>query len=200
MNRTVRIDEADADSLAQRRAGLPVGTRLPLREVMQLALMSSDNRAAYALAKRYPGGLPAFEAAVHVKIAALGLSHTTLDEPTGLSPHNTSTALDLATLANAAARYPEITRYTTNASDVVTIKGRPVEYRNTNPFVGQEGWDIKLSKTGFTDEAGRCLIMRVNSGGKVITMVLLNAPRKTTPMHDAIKIRQQLLASVSRQS
>ncbi|QOT78064.1 M56 family metallopeptidase [Cupriavidus basilensis] len=192
MDRIISISHADADALKSIRSGLPVGTSLPLRQVMQLALMSSDNRAAYALARSYPGGLPAFEVALRAKISALGLAHTTLKEPTGLSAHNTSTAADVAIMASAASRYPEITHDTTNASDVIKINGKPVEYRNTNPLVGLAGWDIQLSKTGFTNEAGRCLIMRIKSAGKNITMVLLSARRTATWDQDLMKLRDLL--------
>nr|WKF61826.1 D-alanyl-D-alanine endopeptidase [Paraburkholderia busanensis] len=197
MNGAVRIGNANDDTLRPIRSGLPAGASLPLRVVMQLALMSSDNGAAYALAKNYPGGLPAFNAAVRAKIAALGLSHTTLGEPTGLSPENRSTARELAVLANAAAQYPDIARYTTNAADDVRIDGRTVRYRNTNPFVGTQGWeDIALSKTGFTAEAGRCLIMRVRTAGKNVTMVLLDANDAASSTHDAVNIRRVLLTGL----
>jgi D-alanyl-D-alanine endopeptidase (penicillin-binding protein 7) len=197
MNRIIRIDSEDTDALLHSRTGLPVGASLLLRDVLQLALMSSNNSAAYALARNYPGGLPAFRIAMHAKIAALGLKHTTIDEPTGLSPLNTSTASDVALMADAAARYPAIARYTTYSSDIVRINGKPVEYRNTNSFVGQKGWDISLSKTGFTNEAGRCLIMRLRSVEKNITMVLLDANQAASPAHDAINIRRILLAGKS---
>lgn len=180
LDRVVQIAPADAGTPALRRAGVPVGTNLPLRDVMQLALMSSDNRAAFALARTYPGGLPAFERALQAKIAALGLTHTALDEPTGLSAHNRSTASDIAIIAKAAADYPEIRRDTTDASETLQINGQPVEYRNTNPLVGARGWDIQLSKTGFTHDAGRCLIMQIRSAGTSITMVLLNGDRAVT--------------------
>jgi D-alanyl-D-alanine endopeptidase (penicillin-binding protein 7) len=193
MNQTIRIGQADAEALLGTRTGLPAGANLPLREVLQLALMSSNNSAAYALAQNYPGGLAAFRTAVRAKITALGLQHTTIDEPTGLSPLNTSTASDVMLMANAAARYPAIARYTTYSSDIVVINGKPVEYRNTNPFVGQRGWDIALSKTGFTNEAGRCLIMRLRSVGKNVTMVLLDAGDAASPARDAINIRRMLL-------
>lgn len=193
MNRPIRIDQTDVDALLGARTGLPVGANLPLREVLQLALMSSNNSAAYALAHNYPGGLPAFRTAVRAKIAALGLKHTTIYEPTGLSPLNTSTASDVVLLADAAARYPAIARYTTYSSDILSINGTPVEYRNTNPFVGQKGWDIALSKTGFSNEAGRCLIMRLRSVERNITMVLLDAGDAASPARDAISIRRMLL-------
>jgi D-alanyl-D-alanine endopeptidase (penicillin-binding protein 7) len=194
MDRTIHIDQADTEALLHSRTTLPVGASLPLREVLQLALMSSNNSAAYALAHNYPGGLPAFRVAMLAKIVALGLKHTTIDEPTGLSPLNTSTASDVALMADAAARYPAIARYTTYSSDIVRINGKPVEYRNTNPFVGQKGWDIALSKTGFTNEAGRCLIMRLRSFEKNVTMVLLDADQAASAAHDAVTIRRMLLS------
>jgi len=197
MNRTVRIGPADTEALLRGHTSLPVGANLPLREILQLALMSSNNSAAYALAHNYPGGLPAFRIAMRAKIAALGLKHTTINEPTGLSPLNTSTAGDVALMADAAARYPAIVHYTTDSSDIVMINGKPIEYRNTNPFVGQKGWDIALSKTGFTNEAGRCLIMRLRSVEKNITMVLLDADQAASPAHDAINLRRILLAGKS---
>ena len=117
---------------------------------------------------------------MQAKIAALGLTHTALNEPTGLSAHNRSTASDIAIIAKAAADYPEIRRDTTDASETLQINGQPVEYRNTNPLVGARGWDIQLSKTGFTEDAGRCLIMQIRSAGTSITMVLLNGHRAVT--------------------
>ncbi|MBV8157460.1 MAG: hypothetical protein JO278_07375, partial [Dyella sp.] len=112
--------------------------------------------------------------------AALRLVHTSLHEPTGLSPRNMSTASDIAIIAKAAADYPEIRRDTTHASETIRINGQPVEYRNTNPLVGERSWDIQLSKTGFTDEAGGCLTMQIRSAGTSITMVLLNGHRAVT--------------------
>jgi serine-type D-Ala-D-Ala endopeptidase (penicillin-binding protein 7) len=194
MNRAVRIDWSDGEALRPSRTGLPVGASLPFYAVLQLALMSSNNSAAYALAHSYPGGFQAFQAAVRAKIAALGLKHTTIDEPTGLSPLNTSTASDVSVMVNAAARYPAIARATTDSSSVVPINGKLVEYRNTNPLVGQQGWDIALSKTGFTDAAGRCLIMRLRSVRDSVTMVFLDAGRAQFPSRDAINIRRVLLA------
>jgi D-alanyl-D-alanine endopeptidase (penicillin-binding protein 7) len=196
MNRLVKIVQADADATGTGRSALPVGASLPLREVMRLALTASDNRAAYALARSYPGGIHAFEAAARAKIEALNLNHTTLTEPTGLSARNTSTALDLAVLANAASQYPEISRYTTDAQGAVEVDGHRLNYRNTNPLVGQTGWNIMLSKTGFTEEAGRCMIMRLHSAGKSITMVLLDAHGASLPTRDATDIRQMLLAGL----
>ncbi|WEY37733.1 M56 family metallopeptidase [Paraburkholderia sp. SUR17] len=194
MNRTIRIDASDAEAFRPSRTGLPAGASLPLHAVLQLALMSSNNSAAYALAHDYPGGFPAFQAAMRTKIATLGLKHTTIEEPTGLSPLNTSTATDVSLMVNAAARYPAIARASTAPRSVVPIDGKLVEYQNTNPLVGQKGWDIALSKTGFTDAAGRCLIMRLHSVRDSVTMVFLDAGPTAFPARDAINIRRLLLA------
>ncbi|WP_233828804.1 M56 family metallopeptidase [Paraburkholderia sp. ZP32-5] len=194
MNRTIRIDASDVEALRPSPTGLPAGSSLPLYAVLQLALMSSNNSAAYALAHHYPGGILAFQAAMRAKIAALGLKHTTIDEPTGLSPLNTSTASDVSVMVNAAARYPAIARATTDAHSIIPIDGKLVDYQNTNPLVGQKGWDIALSKTGFTEVAGRCLIMRLRSVRDSVTMVFLDAGPAAVPTRDAINIRRLLLA------
>jgi D-alanyl-D-alanine carboxypeptidase/D-alanyl-D-alanine endopeptidase (penicillin-binding protein 7) len=110
--------------------------------------------------------MDAFRMAVKAKIRALGMTQTVIEEPTGLSPHNMSTATDLVKMASAASAYPDIRRITTDTKDVINIKGRKVEYHNTNRLVGAKGWDVGLSKTGYTEEAGRCLIMRFKSAGK----------------------------------
>ena len=152
MNEPISIEQSDVDMLKHSSSRVPVGATLPRRDVLQLALMSSDNRAAASLARTYPGGYAAFIQALQAKITALGMTRTVIEEPTGLSPHNQSTATDL-----------------------ITINNRATEYHNTNQFVGRKGWEILLSKTGYTMEAGRCLIMRMKSAGKNVVMVLLNA-------------------------
>lgn len=192
LSEKIRIDRGDVDTLKHSASHVPVGAQMPRLAAMKLALMSSDNRAAAALARTYPGGLEAFELAVQAKIRALGLTHTSIAEPTGLSPKNTSTALDVAKMAAAAANYPEIGQITSNRKALIAINGRQVEYRNTNRLVGSKGWDIRLSKTGYTDEAGRCLTMRMNSGGKNVTVVLLDADGSADRLRDAAKIRRSL--------
>jgi len=168
------------------------GGALPRRTVLELALMSSDNHAAVSLAYAYPGGVDAFVAAVAAKVAKLGMSHTCIEEPTGLSGNNRSTAEDLAKMAAAAAAYPEIVRITTTSEQTVDVDGRSLEYRNTNRLVGQSGWDILLSKTGFTTPAGRCLIMRLKAGGQTVIVVLLNAASSPRRMLDALNVRRFL--------
>jgi D-alanyl-D-alanine carboxypeptidase/D-alanyl-D-alanine endopeptidase (penicillin-binding protein 7) len=190
MDEPISIDRADVDMLKHSTSRVPVGAEIARRDVLQLALMSSDNRAAASLARTFPGGQAGFNAAVNAKIRTLGLTQTVIEEPTGLSPHNRSTATDLIKMASAAAAYPEIRRITTDTKDVITIKGRKVEYHNTNRLVGAKGWDVGLSKTGYTEEAGRCLIMRFKSAGKNATLVLLNAKANSARLMDAFNIRR----------
>ncbi|MEB0139786.1 serine hydrolase [Undibacterium sp. CCC2.1] len=192
MGEKICIETADLDVLKHSASHVPVGTTLARREVLQLALMSSDNRAAAALARTYPGGNAAFEKAVNVKIKALGMSSTVMKEPTGLSPENTSTANDLVKMAVAASHYPAITDITTDSSDTIAIKGRMRLFHNTNRLVGSKGWDILLSKTGFTNEAGSCLIMRIQLADKKATLVLLHATASSSRFADAKNIRHLL--------
>lgn len=177
---------------ARSKTRLTDGGTLPRRTVLELALMSSDNHAAVSLAYAYPGGVDAFVAAVAAKVDSLGMSHTRIEEPTGLSGNNRSTAEDLAKMAAAAATYPEIVRITTTSEKTVDVEGRSLEYRNTNRLVGQSGWDILLSKTGFTTPAGRCLIMRLKAGGQTVIVVLLNAASSPRRMLDALNVRRFL--------
>ena len=190
MDEPISIDREDVDRLKHSTSRVPVGATISRADVLQLALMSSDNRAAASLARTFPGGAPAFKAAVNAKIRALGLHQTRIEEPTGLSPNNTSTAADLVKMAAAAAKYPAITRMTTDTKDTIKINGRKVEYHNTNRLVGAKGWDIGMSKTGYTEEAGRCLIMRMTSAGKNTTLVLLNAKANSARIMDALNIRR----------
>jgi D-alanyl-D-alanine endopeptidase (penicillin-binding protein 7) len=196
MEEAISIQAEDIDTLKHSASRVPVGATLPRKEVLQLALMSSDNRAAASLARTYPGGHPAFVKAVAKKIQALGMSNTTIKEPTGLNPENTSTAADLAKMALAASKYKEISNITTDSGDEIALKGRNVAFHNTNRLVGKLGWDILLSKTGFTNEAGHCLIMRIKQAGKNATLVLLNAPGGAT-FADARNIRQFLTGKSS---
>lgn len=195
MKEKISIVEDDVDTLKHSTSHVRVGTKLERDAVLRLALMSSDNRAAAALSRTYPGGKSAFMQAVHSKIKTLGMSQTTIDEPTGLSPGNTSTASDLAKMAAAASSYPEIRDITTNRSEQFPMNGRQVAFHNTNRLVGASGWDVLLSKTGFTNEAGHCLIMKIKQAGHSATLVLLNSRAVTSSVFDASKIRQLLVSS-----
>jgi D-alanyl-D-alanine carboxypeptidase/D-alanyl-D-alanine endopeptidase (penicillin-binding protein 7) len=200
MDAPISIDKSDVDMLKHSASRVPVGATIPRRDVLQLALMSSDNRAAASLARTYPGGPTAFAVALNAKLKTLGMSHTVIEEPTGLSPNNKSTASDLIKMATAAAQYPDIRRITTDPKDTITINGRKVEYHNTNRLVGAKGWDIGLSKTGYTDEAGRCLIMRIKAAGKNATLVLLNAKATSARVLDAWNIRRFISAGAPEQA
>lgn len=190
MNAMINIDQIDVDTLKHSSSHVPVGAALPRKSVLQLALMSSDNRAAASLARTYPGGNTAFVAAVRAKLVTLGMTHTSIEEPTGLSPNNMSTASDLVKMAEAAARYADIVRITTDQNDLININGRNVKYHNTNRLIGQKGWEIQLSKTGYTAEAGRCLIMRFQSAGRKVILVLLNAKASSARALDALNVRR----------
>lgn len=192
MNELISIEEADVDTMKYSSSRVPVGAVLSRAAILELALMSSDNRAAAALARTYPGGRMAFLKAVKEKLIALGMHNSSIEEPTGLSPHNRSTATDLVRLATAASYYPEINRMTTEAEDLIDINGQLTHYRNTNRLVGKEGWNILLSKTGFTREAGRCLIMRIQTAEKHIIVVLLNAAQSAARLLDAENIQRYL--------
>jgi D-alanyl-D-alanine carboxypeptidase/D-alanyl-D-alanine endopeptidase (penicillin-binding protein 7) len=189
---TIRIEKADYDTLKYTRSGVPLGTVLPRRTMIDIALMSSDNHAAAALARTYPGGREAFAAAAKRKIAELQLEDTVIEEPTGLSPHNHATAHDMAKIAKAAAGYPQIEAATSQRGAVVKVNGRARRFHNTNGLVGAPGWDIMLSKTGFTNEAGRCLTMRLEAAGRKIVVVLMGAMRSSARTLDALNIHKLL--------
>jgi D-alanyl-D-alanine carboxypeptidase/D-alanyl-D-alanine endopeptidase (penicillin-binding protein 7) len=193
MDEEIVIDWQDVDTLKHSTSRVPVGATLSKKNVLELALMSSDNRAAAALARTYPGTNPAFMMAMRRKIRALGLTNTSIDEPTGLSPGNVSSASDLAKVAMAAAKYPEIVRITTSQEESIEMKGREVNYRNTNRFVGKSGWPILLSKTGYINEAGRCIVMTLKHfegvNPKNVIMVLLNAGSSAARASDMVKVR-----------
>ncbi len=188
----IRIDKADLDTLKYTQSGVPVGSVISREGLLTLALMSSDNRAAAALARTYPGGRVAFQAAVNRKIRALGLRNTYLEEPTGLSPRNHASAHDMAKILKAAAEYPEIAVATTQARDRVVINGRERMFRNTNGLVGAPGWEILASKTGFINEAGRCVSMRLEAAGRKVLVVLMGAGNTPQRTLDALNIRRWL--------
>jgi D-alanyl-D-alanine carboxypeptidase/D-alanyl-D-alanine endopeptidase (penicillin-binding protein 7) len=188
----LRIERADIDSRERIRTCLPVGTALPRNTMVELALMASDNHAAAALARNYPAGMAAFDQAMKRKIAELELRSTSIDEPTGLSPGNQASAEDLVRILRAAATYPQIAVFTTQAEHSVEVKGRLRSFHNTNGLVGQPGWDILLSKTGTTAAAGRCLVMRLQSAGRTVLVVLMGAAAKGARALDALNVQRWL--------
>jgi D-alanyl-D-alanine carboxypeptidase/D-alanyl-D-alanine endopeptidase (penicillin-binding protein 7) len=184
------IGTDDLDTLKHTRRGVPVGHRYTRRSLLERALLASDNHAASSLARHFPGGMPAFLDAARQKIAALGLVRTTLAEPTGLSPENRSTAADLVAVVSAASAYPDIARITSQAQRTEQPHGEADLVRNTNHLVGRKGWDILLSKTGFTNEAGRCLVMRLRSAGRTVLVVLMDAAAGTGRTLDALNVNR----------
>ncbi|OGB23740.1 MAG: peptidase S11 [Burkholderiales bacterium RIFCSPLOWO2_02_FULL_57_36] len=197
MDEMISIEETDVDTIKHSSSRVPVGSVLSRKTILQLALMSSDNRAAAALGRTYPGGIEAFDAAVKQKLEILDMHDTVIAEPTGLSARNRSTAVDLVKMVTAASYYPEIAQMSTEAGDLIDMNGEVISYRNTNRLVGQKDWDISVSKTGFTREAGRCLIMRMQLAGRHVIVVLLNAKASTSRMLDAKNIQHYLSGRLS---
>ncbi len=191
---TITIDMDDLDFLKGSHSRLRMGAELPRREMLRLALMASENRAASSLARTYPGGTRAFVAAMNAKAAALGMTHTRYADPTGLSALNVSTANDLALLVAAAAEYPQIRDFSTTGSHYVEVQptGQILGYNNTNKLVKNGEWDIKLSKTGYIREAGKCLVMLATIASKPFVIVLLDSAGKYTRLGDAQRVRHWL--------
>ena len=193
----LRITNDDVDTLKHSRSRVRVGTQMSRQAALEMALMESENRAAFALARTFPGGEAGFAKAMQAKIHALGLKRTAISDPTGLSPANTSTATEMAAITAAAARYKEIERITSVKKAQVPVDGRPREIRNTNRLVGTKGWNIRVSKTGYTEEAGRCLAMRILNGERPVTVVLLDADGSAQRLRDAALIRKSLAKHAS---
>ena len=188
----VTIAKADVDRLKGSRSRLQVGTTLTRDDMLHLALMASENRAASAVANSYPGGKDACVLAMNLKAQLLGMSGTRFEDGTGLSGRNVSTAQDLAKLVQAAHAYPKIREFTTSTSYQVKIGRRMMRFGNTNNLTRSSRWEIGLSKTGYIAEAGRCLVMQVTLSGRSIIIVLLDSWGKYTRVGDATRIRQWL--------
>jgi D-alanyl-D-alanine endopeptidase (penicillin-binding protein 7) len=194
LDEPVEIGIADIDFIKGTSSRLRLGTQLSRREMLRLALMASENRAASALARHYPGGLEAFVAAMNAKAHLLGMTHTRFEDPTGLTPKNVSTANDLARMATAAADYELIREYSTTPSAFVEVdpSGRMLGFNNSNRLVASNSWEIKLQKTGYIREAGRCLVMLANVASKPVVIVLLDSIGKYTRLGDAERVRHWL--------
>jgi serine-type D-Ala-D-Ala endopeptidase (penicillin-binding protein 7) len=184
------VTQDDIDTEKGSRSRLSVGTRLSREEMLHLALMSSENRAANALGRNYPGGLAAFVEAMNAKARALGMLDTRYVEPTGLSSRNQSSARDLATLVNAAHQHQIIRDLSTSPEYQVEIGHREMLFRNTNGLVRSPSWDIGLQKTGYISEAGRCLVMQARMAGRKLIMVFLDSAGKYTRIADAERVRR----------
>ena len=173
---------------------LAVGTKLTRGDLLKLALMASENRAACVLGRNYPGGTAAFVKTMNVKAKALGMTHTRFDDPSGLSSKNVSSARDLAKLVAATSRDPVISAFSTLTSHEVRVGKQRLAYRNTNLLIGKPDWTIQLQKTGFTNDAGECLVMQALIGERPVTMVFLNSFGKLTRTADARRVRKWMEA------
>ena len=192
LEQRVAISDEDYDLVKGTRSRLRPGTVLTRDELLLLALMSSENRAAFSLARTYPGGTAAFVAAMNDKARSLGMADTHFIDPTGLSSANVSTAQDLARMVRAAHEYPLIRQYSTRERATVHSLGRSLDYRNTNGLVRSAQWEIGLSKTGYISEAGRCLVMRVRLASREVIVVLLDSWGKFSRVGDANRIKKWL--------
>ena len=186
----ITINDEDIDTEKNSRSRLKVGTTLSREEMLHLALMSSENRAAHALGRSYPGGVDAFVAAMNRKALELGMNDTHYVEPTGLSSRNQSSARDLATLVQAAQEHPMIREFSTSPEYEVEVDNRPTQFRTTNALVRSPAWDIVLQKTGYITEAGRCLVMQAKMAGRRLTMVFLDSTGKYSRIGDAERVRR----------
>ncbi|TXH39405.1 MAG: D-alanyl-D-alanine endopeptidase [Burkholderiaceae bacterium] len=199
MDEVITITDEDIDTEKGSHSRLAVGTSLTRGEALHLALMSSENRAANALGRHFPGGLPAVVQAMNAKAKALGMSDTHYVEPTGLSSKNQSSAKDLAMLVREAYRQPLLREYSTSTEAAVEVGRRQVQFRNTNGLVYNDDWEIGLQKTGYIVEAGRYLVMQTKMAGRKLIMVFLDSAGKYTRIADAERVRrwmQQTSASI----
>ncbi len=197
MDEPIVVSQEDADALKGTASRLRIGTELTRLELLQLALVASENRAAAALGRSYPGGLGIFIEAMNAKALELGMLHTHFTDPTGLDSENVSTAEDLVKMVRAAYGYPEIRRVTTTPTYEVPVYGlrNPVNFVNTNILVRNSDWAIGLSKTGFISEAGRCLVMQAEIAGQPLIIVLLDSYGKYSRIGDAQRIRKWIESS-----
>ena len=200
LDELIAVSKADVDDIKHTRSRLKIGTVLARKDLLKLALMASENRAAAALARAYSGGTPAFVAAMNRKAAELGMPRTHFVDGTGLSSGNVSTAQDLARLVAAAYRHPLIREYTTDTSHTVELaNGRRLKYSNSNRLVRSSQWEIGLSKTGYISEAGRCLVLQATIASKPVIIVLLDSWGRLTRIGDANRIKKWIESTLSRQ-
>ena len=195
MDETIVISQDDVDTEKGSRSRLRVGAELTRGELMHLALMSSENRAAHALGRTYPGGMAGFVALMNAKARALGMTDTRYVEPTGLSSKNQSSAQDLARLVNVAYEDPTMRELSTSPHHEVEVGNRTLQFNNTNRLVNNPSWQIGLQKTGYIAEAGRCLVMQATVAGRKLIMVFLDSTGKFTRLADAERVRRWVESS-----
>ncbi|NDU93118.1 MAG: peptidase S11 [Ferrovum sp.] len=196
LNEQITVTEANVDTLRYTRSHLRVGVHASRLDFLRMALIASENRAASALGHSYPGGISAFVTRMNAEAVRLGMTSTHFEDSSGLNGNNVSTAHDLAILVQAAMQYPLIHEITTTASVSVPVgfRGRPIVFRNTNPLVAKSDWDIGLSKTGFINESGQCLVMQATISGHPMVIVLLDSRGRQARIADANRVRKWLEA------
>jgi D-alanyl-D-alanine endopeptidase (penicillin-binding protein 7) len=192
LDEVLTITAEDVDTEKGSRSRLRLGAQLTRGEMLHLALMASENRAANSLGRHYPGGLSAFVEAMNGKARSLGMTNTHYVEPTGLSSRNQSNATDLALLVREASKNDMIRNHSTSLEAAVEVGSRAVQFRNTNSLVRNSEWDIGLQKTGYITEAGRCLVMQAQFAGRKLILVLLDSAGKYSRLGDAERIRHWL--------
>ena len=190
MDEVITISDADVDTEKGSLSRLRVGTVLSRGELLHLALMSSENRAAHALGRSYPGGLSVFVGLMNAKARLIGMNDTHYEEPTGLSSKNQSSARDLVKLVKVAYDDPTLRELSTSPAYQVAVGNRTLQYNNTNRLVKNPSWDIGLQKTGYIAEAGRCLVMQAKVAGRKIIMVFLDSTGKFSRLADAERVRR----------
>jgi D-alanyl-D-alanine endopeptidase (penicillin-binding protein 7) len=192
LDQVIEVTDAEGDYGKSWASRLSVGTTLTRGDMMHLALMASENRAAHALGSAYPGGIPAIVRAMNAKAAALGMTSAHFVEPTGLSSDNVASPEDLAKLVIAASRNPTIRNFSTDPSYAVRVRRHLVEFRNTDRLVSNPTWNIVVQKTGYITEAGRCLVMETVIEGRSVVIVLLDSLGKYTRLADATRVKNWL--------
>jgi D-alanyl-D-alanine endopeptidase (penicillin-binding protein 7) len=198
LDETLEITKADGAVGKGTYSRLAYGTRLSRADLMCLALMSSENRAAHTLGRNYPGGKPAFVRAMNEKAESLGMTKSRFVDASGLSSLNVASAKDLARLVTAAAKSRTIGEYSTRRSHIVTVGRQKLEFRNTNSLVNDHAWDISIQKTGYISEAGQCLVMQATVEKRPVIFVLLDSFGKYTRVADARRIRQWMAIRSAR--
>ncbi|MEP6885160.1 MAG: D-alanyl-D-alanine endopeptidase [Gammaproteobacteria bacterium] len=198
LSQPIQLTNADRNLQKSDFSRLAVGTTLTRGDLMHLALMSSENRAAHALGNNYPGGMPAMVAAMNAKAASLGMTNSHFVDPTGLSSENVASAEDLSKLVIAASHNPTIREYSTDRSYAVKVRRRLVEFRNTDNLVANPTWNIIVQKTGYITEAGKCLVMGAVIEGRSVIIVLLDSFGKYTRVADAKRIKSWMEAGANQ--
>jgi serine-type D-Ala-D-Ala endopeptidase (penicillin-binding protein 7) len=198
LDEPIEITDADRDLPKASFSRLTVGTTLSRGDLMHLALMASENRAAHALGSNYPGGLPAMVEAMNAKAAELGMTNSRFVDPTGLSSQNVASPEDLSKLVIAASHNPTIREFSTDRHYAVKVRRHMVEFRNTDNLVANPTWNIIVQKTGYIAEAGKCLVMAAVIEGRSVVIVLLDSLGKYTRVADAKRIKTWMEASASQ--